>query len=108
LETHPLEFVRVFPASKNEIRTNDGDTVLEMSSEEYLISRALAEMNTGMPQGFDALLNQMQPTSGPAAPGSALGFGGIGGSGSGEGFGPGSGTGFGGGNGLGSGNGAGS
>lgn len=109
LESHPLEFVRVFPASKNEIRTNDGDTVLEMSSEEYLISRALAEMNTGLPQGFDALLNQMQPASGPTAPGSALGFGG-GGHGSGEGFGngPGFGTGSGSGTGFGSGTGSGS
>lgn len=109
LESRPLEFVRVFPASKNEVRTNDGDTVLEMSSEEYLISRALAEMNTGLPQGFDALLNQMQPTSGPTAPGSALGFGG-GGSGSGEGLGSGSGfgTGSGTGTGFGSGNGPGS
>lgn len=104
LESHPLEFVRVFPASKNEIRTNDGDTVLEMSSEEYLISRALAEMNTGMPQGFDALLNQMQPTSGPPAPGSALGFG-SGGNGSGEGFGSGSGPGAGSGTGAGFGSG---
>jgi hypothetical protein len=61
LETRQLEYVRVFPAGKNEIRNNDGDTVLDMSSEEYLISKALAGINPGMPQSFNALLSQMQP-----------------------------------------------
>jgi len=56
----PLEFVRIFPAVKNESRNEDGDTVLEMGSEEYFISKALSNLNSGLPQGFDAILSHME------------------------------------------------
>src|SRR5260370_16268294 len=46
LESKQLEFVRVFPAVKNETRNEDVDTVLEIGSEQYLISKALSHINT--------------------------------------------------------------
>jgi hypothetical protein len=93
----PLEFVRIFPAVKNETRNEDGDTVLEMGSEEYLISKALSNLNAGMPQGIEAILSHMEVSgrgegSGPGdggASGVALGSG----LGSGNGMGGGSGSG---------------
>ncbi|HWZ46319.1 MAG TPA: HEAT repeat domain-containing protein [Candidatus Saccharimonadales bacterium] len=75
LETRQLDCVRVFPAGKNEARNRDGDTVLDVSSEEYLISKALAGANTGVSQSFDALLSQIQPE----ADGTGLGGTGFGG-----------------------------
>ena len=60
LEQRQLEFVRIFPATKTEIRNEDGDTVLDMGSEEYLISKALSSMNSSLPQGIEALLTQME------------------------------------------------
>src|SRR5215467_8877552 len=60
LEQKQLEFIRVFPASKSEVRNEDGDTVLDMSSEEYLISKALNSMNSGLPRGIETLLTQME------------------------------------------------
>ncbi len=60
LEQRQLEFVRIFPATKTETRNEDGDTVLDMGSEEYLISKALSSMNSGLPQGIEALLTQME------------------------------------------------
>jgi HEAT repeat protein len=60
LEQRQLEFVRIFPASKTETRNQDGDTVLDMGSEEYLISKALSSMNSGLPQGIESLLTQME------------------------------------------------
>ena len=63
LEQKQLEFVRVFPATKTEARNQDGDTVLDMGSEEYLISKALSSMNSGLPHGIESLLTQMEPTA---------------------------------------------
>ena len=60
LEQRQLEFVRIFPATKTETRNEDGDTVLDMGSEEYLISKALSSMNSSLPQGIEALLTQME------------------------------------------------
>jgi HEAT repeat protein len=60
LEQRQLEFVRVFPATKTETRNEDGDTVLDMGSEEFLISKALSSMNSAMPHGIEALLTQME------------------------------------------------
>jgi hypothetical protein len=71
LEERQLEFVRIFPATKTETRNEDGDTVLEMGSEEYLISKALSSMNSGMPHGIESLLTHME---GPAR-GAAYGTG---------------------------------
>ena len=85
LEQRQLEFVRVFPAAKTETRNEDGDTVLDMGSEEYLISKALSSMNSGLPHGVEALLTQME------AAGSGAGFGTGSGYGAGQGDGPGSG-----------------
>jgi HEAT repeat protein len=81
LEQRQLEFVRVFPANKTETRNEDGDTVLDMGSEEYLISKALSSMNSGLPRGIESLLTQME------AAGSGGGGGGVygGGYGTGEG-----------------------
>ena len=108
LEQRHLEFVRIFPASKTEARNDDGDTVLEMGSEEFLISKALNGINGGLGRGIDALLSHMETTVAPAAgdggggtnytPGCAEGTanapeGAFGGFGSGTGFG--NGTGFG-------------
>ena len=69
LEQRQLEFVRIFPATKTETRNEDGDTVLDMGSEEYLISKALSSMNSGLPQGIEALLTQME------GPGRAAAYG---------------------------------
>ena len=109
LEQKQLEFVRIFPASKTEARNDDGDTVLEIGSEEFLISKALNGMNGGLTRGIDAMLTHMESTvasagggDGSGASGSAPGFGGgtgngvegvPGGMGSGNGFGSGSGFG---------------
>ena len=84
LEQKQLEFVRVFPATKTETRNQDGDTVLEMGSEEYLISKALSSMNSGLPHGIETLLTQMEGAG--AGGGGGYGFGqGDGGSGGGAG-----------------------
>jgi hypothetical protein len=110
LEQRQLEFVRVFPANKTETRNEDGDTVLDMGSEEYLISKALNSMNSGLPHGVEALLTQMEAAGSGASFGAGSGFGtgqgnGPGGGGTGD-NGTGSGNGIGGGTGN-SGNGGG-
>lgn len=90
LEQKRLEFVRIFPATKTEARNEDGDTVLDMGSEEFLISKALNSMNAGLPRGIETLLTQMEVSgAGPgtgygAGPGGSFG-GGEGGTGNGNG-----------------------
>ena len=91
LEERQLEFVRIFPATKTETRNEDGDTVLEMGSEEYLISKALSSMNSGMPQGIESLLTHMEGPGRSAAYGAGNSEGGFGGSGAGYGTGSGAG-----------------
>jgi hypothetical protein len=89
LEQRRLEFVRVFPATKTETRNEDGDTVLDMGSEEFLISKALNSMNSGMPRGIESLLTQMEVAGAGGGYGGGAGFGtGDGGTGSGNGSGP--------------------
>ena len=78
LEQKQLEFVRIFPASKTEARNDDGDTVLEIGSEEFLISKALNGMNGGLTRGIDAMLTHMESTV--ASAGSGDGSGASGGS----------------------------
>ncbi|HEY1940259.1 MAG TPA: HEAT repeat domain-containing protein [Candidatus Angelobacter sp.] len=73
LEQRQLKFVRVFPAAKTDTRNEDGDTVLEMGSEEYLISKALNSMNSGLPQGIEALLAKMETAGTVAASGQPAG-----------------------------------
>lgn len=89
LEQRRLEFVRIFPAGKTDKRNEEGDTVLEMGSEEFLISKALSNMNGGLSNGIDAMLTQMEAAAcaGSGANGAGLGdgAGGIGGNGSGSG-----------------------
>jgi len=63
LDQQSLEFVRIFPANKNEARNKDGDTILEMGSEEFLISKALSGSGQGF-GGVDSLLNHLEPTTG--------------------------------------------
>ncbi len=89
LEQRQLEFVRIFPATKTETRNEDGDTVLDMGSEEFLISKALNNMNSGMPRGIESLLTQMEASgtgegygNGAGGGGFGSGEGGTGGSGS--------------------------
>src|SRR6185503_16043793 len=93
LEQRKLEFVRIFPASKTEKRNEEGDTILEMGSEEYLISKALTEINGGFSQGIDAVLSHIETAANSGGGGNGSGIG------SGTGFG-GTGNGFGTGNGL--------
>jgi HEAT repeats len=94
LDPKQLEFVRIFPASKNEVRNEDGDTVLEMGSEEYLISKALSNMKSTSTQGIEAILGQLEATGIGEGGGGSGGFGGGGWSGDGSG-GPGVGAGTG-------------
>ena len=46
LAQNPLEFVRIFQASKNQARTDGGDTILEMDSESFLMAKALNDIRT--------------------------------------------------------------
>jgi hypothetical protein len=75
LESRQLEFVRVFPAVKRETRNEDGDTVLEMGSEEYLISKALSNINPGSTYGIETILGHLEAGD----PGEGGGGNGIGG-----------------------------
>src|SRR3954471_1402913 len=54
LDQNPIEFLRVYPAAKNQSRTADGDTVLETDSESYLMSKAMQELQSG-PDPMDML-----------------------------------------------------
>ena len=54
LDQNPVEFLRVYPAAKNQSRTADGDTVLETDSESFLMSKAMQELQTG-PDPMDLL-----------------------------------------------------
>jgi HEAT repeat protein len=81
LEQRELEYVRIFPAVKNEARNEDGDTVLEMGSEEYLISKALSNMNSGFANGIESMLSNMAAGNSE----SAFGVVNYGGSGAGSG-----------------------
>ncbi|MGH9554604.1 MAG: HEAT repeat domain-containing protein, partial [Terriglobales bacterium] len=60
LEKNPLEFLRVFPAGKSQVRNESGDTVLEMDSESYLLAKVIEEIRpagTSAFQAFDAILD---------------------------------------------------
>ena len=95
LEQRKLEFVRIFPASKTEKRNQEGDTILEMGSEEYLISKALTDINSGFSQGIDSVLSHMEAAAsfGDASRGSGSGTStGSGFDGTGNGFGGGTGN----------------
>ncbi len=97
LEQRKLEFVRIFPASKTEKRNEEGDTILEMGSEEYLISKALTDINSGFSQGIDSVLSHMEAAASFGdgnrgnAPGTSTGSG-FGGTGNGFGAGTGNGV----------------
>src|SRR3954467_7219846 len=54
LDQNPVEFLRVYPAGKNQTRTADGDTVLETDSESFLMSKAMQEVQSG-PDPLDML-----------------------------------------------------
>jgi HEAT repeat protein len=112
LEEQPLEFMRVFPASKSQTRTESGDTVLDMDSESYLMAKALSEIRSSGTTGIQDFENILQSAGvggagtgegtgaggpggfGPGGGGDGAGFG-VGGSGGGHGvgFGPGEGGG---------------
>ncbi len=61
LAANPLENVRVFPAGKNQQRTESGDTVLETDSESYLMSKALSELQMSERDPFERLLQSPGP-----------------------------------------------
>ena len=88
LEEQPLEFMRVFPASKSQARTESGDTVLDMDSESYLMAKALSEIrpsgSTGI-QNFENILHSAGVRG--AGTGEGTGAGGPSGGGGGAGFG---------------------
>jgi hypothetical protein len=64
LASRQLEFVKIFPAAKSEVRNADGDTVLDVGSEEYLISKALSNVRPGSSHGIEAILGHMESTGG--------------------------------------------
>ncbi|HSA91447.1 MAG TPA: HEAT repeat domain-containing protein [Terriglobales bacterium] len=96
LENQPLEFMRVFPASKSQTRTESGDTILDMDSESYLLAKTLSESRstaTSAIESFEALLRSSAAPSaagggGDAAAGSGGGGGAPASPGSGSGAGP--------------------
>jgi len=96
LDQNPIEFLRVYPAAKNQSRTADGDTVLETDSESYLMSKAMQELQTG-PDPMDMLFQTafgerlMQSASGGNESGQMPAYGGAPGEGAGGGHGPGAG-----------------
>lgn len=97
LQQNQMDWVRVFPAGKNQARNEKGDTILETDSESFLLQKAFSEMRPSG-GGFDAILAQATMMggvagSGPAGPGGGLGPGGGGGYGPGTGGGPGDGSG---------------
>ncbi len=60
LEKNPLEFLRVFPAGKSQVRDDCGDTVLDMDSESYLLAKVMEEIRpagTSAFQAFEAILD---------------------------------------------------
>src|SRR3954463_4238292 len=93
LDQNPIEFLRVYPAAKNQSRTADGDTVLETDSESYLMSKAMQELQSGpdpMDMLFQTAFGERLMQSGgtgsesgqmPAYTGSGEGHGGHGGHG---------------------------
>lgn len=107
LSQNPLEFVRIFPASKTQQRNDSGDTILEMDSESFLMAKAMNEIRNPSLDRIDWFLQQSGISGQGAAPGggapgagpgggvgegSGAGDGTGGGSGSGTGFGPGGGS----------------
>ena len=91
---NPLEFVRVFPASKTQQRNDSGDTILEMDSESFLMAKAMNEIRNPTLDRVDMFLQQSGMQSEGQQGG---GHGGTGeGFGDGSGFGPGGGFGDGG------------
>ncbi len=107
LAQNPLEFVRIFQASKNQARTDTGDTILEMDSESFLMAKALSDIRTPGLEKIDWFLQNSGIQGGGADSGAGYGPGthapggygpGGGGAASGEGFGegePASGAGYG-------------
>ena len=58
LEENPLDGVRIFPAGKNQARTESGDTILETEAENFLAAKQREEMASaggGGYAGLDAL-----------------------------------------------------
>src|SRR5438270_6593717 len=97
LDQNPTEFLRVFPAAKNQSRTADGDTLLETDSESFLMSKAMQELQTG-PDPMDMLFQSafgerlMQSAGVGNETGQMAAYGGGGpGEGHGGGYGPGGG-----------------
>jgi HEAT repeat protein len=70
LEQYPLEMVRVFPAGKNQIRTETGDTILEQDSEAFLMSKAMGESRSSNPlESFERILQSAAASAGADAGG---------------------------------------
>ncbi len=72
LSANPVDFVRIHAAPKGQKRTDTGDTILEMDSESFLMSKALEDIRTPGLERLDAFLKGM----GVPAAGGLPGFGG--------------------------------
>jgi len=72
LAANPVSGVRIFPAGKNQKRTESGDTVLEMDTEAFLLARDASEAQTAVSSEalsllFDsACLDKPERIGGPA------------------------------------------
>jgi HEAT repeat protein len=89
VEQNKVEYFRVFPASKNTMRTATGDTVLEVDSEAFLLQKAMSEQQSAadpfemllqshlseMGIGAAAVVPGAAPRSGVITPGPATGTG---------------------------------
>lgn len=98
LQANPIEFIRIFPASKNQHRNEAGDTIVE-DSESFLMWKAMSDAGSQTMDRVDWFMQQSGITGTPGGGGGegsggfASGYGGgdgggLGGSGSGSGDGP--------------------
>ena len=82
LEQSPVESMRIFPAGKSQMRTESGDTVLDMDSEAYLLAKTLQEIRpagAGAFQSFESILQSVAMGGQRAGGNGGTGDGGPGG-----------------------------
>lgn len=69
LDQNPVEFMRIFPARKDQVRTESGDTILDTDSESFLLNKALADAR----QAGGVMTNIESMLAAAAAQGSSTG-----------------------------------
>ena len=94
IEQNRVDFVRIFPASKNQIRNESGDTVLDTDSESFLMAKAFSDLRTPGLEKMEWMLQTAEAM--PGSGGEVGGHPGQSGSGMGDGGGMGGGAGVGG------------